>query len=98
LREPTHFRSVAARQTLLPSIETSQTSPVHESEKLSREAADLAHHGFDLGVIEWKGLPRPEVAAEAASWHPLLVRNLAAPSSKPFAISDLEYRLICGEE
>ncbi|SOZ74553.1 protein of unknown function (plasmid) [Cupriavidus taiwanensis] len=21
------------------------------------------------GVIEWKGLPRPEVAAEAASWH-----------------------------
>lgn len=22
-----------------------------------------------LGVIEWKGLPRPEVAAEAASWH-----------------------------
>ncbi|EON18786.1 hypothetical protein C265_15142 [Cupriavidus sp. GA3-3] len=26
----------------------SQTSPVHESEKLSRQAADLAHHGFDL--------------------------------------------------
>ena len=48
LREPTHFRSVAARQTHQPSIELPRTSPVHEPKELPREAANLAHHGFDL--------------------------------------------------
>ena len=48
LRETSNLRCAALGQTLEPTIELPWTPPMHKSQELTRKAANLGDHRFDL--------------------------------------------------